>query len=189
MYFSVIILTEKAKPVLLVLLLIVVLALPLLSPQAVKDRFTSTFEDGKVYTVFNKQITLEPSAAARIEIWKDIIKKWSKRPFLGYGITGVGLVDSQYALVLGETGLIGLLGFIWLMTAIFRAGKKTLNLVRDDWARGLTIGFLAGFIGLLVQAISANVFIIVRVMGPFWFLTALIVVLPRLYQKEELCEQ
>jgi O-antigen ligase len=189
MYFSVIILTKKARPVLLVLLLIIVLALPLLSPQSVKDRVTSTFVDGKVYTVFGKQITFEPSAAARIENWKNIIKKWSKRPFLGYGVTGVGLVDSQYALVLGETGLIGLLGFIWLMTAIFRAGKRTFNLVRDDWARGLTLGFLAGFIGLLVQALSANIFIIVRVMGPFWFLAALIVVLPRLYQNEELCEQ
>jgi hypothetical protein len=186
MYLSVIFLSKKARPVLLVTLIIIVLLIPIVSPQAVKDRVNSTFEEGKVYTVFGKQITVEPSSAARIENSMRIVRKWIKRPFLGYGVTGVGLVDSQYALVLGETGLIGLLAFLWLMAAILREGKRTLGIVKDDWAKGLTLGFLAGFIGLLVQALSANTFIIVRIMGPFWFLAAIIVALPRLYERERM---
>lgn len=186
MYLSVIILTKKTKPLLLATLIITLLLLPLLAPQIVKDRISSTFDEGKVYTVFGKQITLEPSGAARIENWRKIIRKWSNRPFLGHGVTGVGLVDSQYALVLGETGLIGLLVFTWLIIAIFRAGIRTFNLLKDDWARGLTLGFLAGFIGLLVQSLSANTFIIVRIMGPFWFLAAIIVSLPDIFRAQEI---
>jgi hypothetical protein len=34
-------------------------------------------------------------------------------------------------------------------------------------------------VGLLVHSVGANTFIIVRIMEPFWFLTALIVMIPR----------
>jgi hypothetical protein len=67
------------------------------------------------------------------------------------------------------------------MLSIFREGIKTLNIVTDDWARGVTLGFLAGFIGLLFQALTANTFIIVRIMGPFWFLAAIMTVFQKLY--------
>jgi len=42
------------------------------------------------------------------------------------------------------------------------------------------MGFLAGFIGLLFHAIGANTFIIVRIMEPFWFTLALVIMLPQL---------
>jgi O-antigen ligase len=186
MCVSIFIFTKKAKPLLLLILMIIVLAAPVVMPQEIKDRVTSTFGQGNVYKVLGKQVTLEASGAARIENMKRIIKKWYKRPFLGYGVSGVGLVDSQYARVLGETGIIGLLSFLWLMLSIFREGIKTLNIVTDDWARGVTLAFLAGFIGLLFQALTANTFIIVRIMGPFWFLVAIMMVFQKLYQNEEL---
>ena len=46
--------------------------------------------------------------------------------------------------------------------------------------KGLTIGYIAGFIGLLTHAVGANTFIIVRIMEPFWFLTAMVVVIPQI---------
>jgi len=42
------------------------------------------------------------------------------------------------------------------------------------------MGFLAGFIGLLVHAVGANTFIIVRIMEPFWFILAIVIMLPEL---------
>lgn len=48
------------------------------------------------------------------------------------------------------------------------------------------MGFLAGFIGLLIHSFSANTFIIVRIMEPFWFLTALVMMLPEILQSKEL---
>ncbi len=189
MCIAIFILSKKAKPLIMLLFVIVVLAAPILLPQSIKDRVTSTFDQGNVYKVFGKQVTLDASGAARIENMKHVIKKWYKRPLLGYGVSGVGLVDSQYARILGETGAVGLLSFLWLLSAIFREGVKTLNIVTDDWARGITIGFLAGFIGLLFQALTANTFIIVRIMGPFWFLVAIIVAMQKFYQNDELREQ
>jgi O-antigen ligase len=182
MYISLIILTKKSRHLLLISLVIIVILSPILLPQTVKDRITTTFVQGEVYTVFGKQILFAESGAARIEVWRYVIKKWYKRPFLGYGVTGIGFVDSQYARILGETGLIGFLVFALLIATIFREGVRNFKLVEDDWARGLTLGFLAGLTGLLVQAFSASNFIIVRIMEPFWFVAALVIMLPVLRQ-------
>jgi hypothetical protein len=42
------------------------------------------------------------------------------------------------------------------------------------------MGYMAGFIGLLFHGLGANTFIIVRIMEPFWFLTAMVVMFPEL---------
>ena len=47
---------------------------------------------------------------------------------------------------------------------------------RDD--RGLTVGFVAGMVGLLVHAIGSNTFIIVRIMEPFWLFAGIVMMLP-----------
>jgi len=46
--------------------------------------------------------------------------------------------------------------------------------------KGLAMGFLAGFIGLLVHAVGANTFIIVRIMEPFWFVLGMVARIPAL---------
>jgi hypothetical protein len=43
---------------------------------------------------------------------------------------------------------------------------------------GLSLGYLAGFTAMLTHSIGANSFIIVRIMEPFWFLTAMIIMIP-----------
>ena len=48
------------------------------------------------------------------------------------------------------------------------------------FAVGAVASFLAGYIGLLVHALGANTFIIVRIMEPFWFFAGIITVLPML---------
>jgi hypothetical protein len=50
----------------------------------------------------------------------------------------------------------------------------------DPFYRSLAMGYLAGLVALLVHGIGANTFIIVRIMEPFWFFTAIIVLLPTL---------
>ena len=46
------------------------------------------------------------------------------------------------------------------------------------------IGFMAGFVGLIVHALGANTFTIVRIMEPFWFFVGIITVLPTLERQE-----
>ncbi len=186
MYLTLIILTRKKRLLLIGTLILAIIILPAILPTRVTDRITKTFIPGKVYTPLGTRIVLDESAAARVETWKTVFEKWKKRPFLGYGVTGVGFVDTQYPRVFGETGIIGFLIFIWLMAAIFRYGFYAFNNVEDDWVRGLTLGFLAGFIGLLIHSFSASTFIIVRIMEPFWFLAAIVMILPEISQRDSI---
>ncbi|MCK4648902.1 hypothetical protein KAT51_05205 [bacterium] len=186
MYLTLIILTRKKKLLLVGLLVLAIILSPFILPRQVKARIISTFVPGKVYEVLGAEVALEPSAVARVETWKKIVtKRWAQSPFVGLGITGVGLVDSQYFRVLGELGIIGLGVFIWLLVTIFRSGLQVLRTTADEFAQGLTLGFLAGFIGISVLAITANAFIIVRIMEPFWFLAAIVIMLPRIMAEEE----
>jgi O-antigen ligase len=86
-------------------------------------------------------------------------------------------MDAQYPKILAETGIVGLLAFAWLVYALFRVGASTWQNAQDDLLRGLSVGLIAGLVGLLVHAIGANTFIIVRIMEPFWFLVGIVIAL------------
>jgi O-antigen ligase len=128
---------------------------------------------------------LDTSTSARLRSWQEALKDWTKQPVLGYGVTGYKFVDAQYPRTLAETGIIGLTAFILLLYSIFKLTITTLKELKTPYLQGLTIGFLAGYIGLLFHAIAANTFIIVRIMEPFWFMAGIIAVLPQL-EKEGL---
>ncbi len=185
MYLTLIMLTKRKKILLIGILLLGVLILPAVVPTKVTERITKTFVPGRVYKPLGKQIPLDEAAAARIETWGWVINKWMRRPFLGYGVSGLGIIDSQYPRVLAETGIIGLWIFIWLLFTIFKTGLYTYKVIQDDWGHGLALGFLSGFIGLTVHCFTAGTFIIVRIMEPLWFLTAIIVMLPELQDSPE----
>ncbi len=180
MYLTLIILTKKKRLLLIGALILAIFILPVILPGRVTNRITMTFIPGRVYTPLGARITLDDSAASRVESWRTVFKKWKKQPILGYGVTGVGLVDTQYHRVLGETGIIGFSIFILLIITIFRHSLHIFNNIEDEWAQGLALGFLAGFVGLLFHCFSANTFIIVRIMEPFWFLAAMVIMLPDL---------
>jgi len=159
--------------------LIVVLALsPLIVPRVAKERIRETFTQpeyqGQIQ--FGK-LRLDTSASARIVSYKEALSDWRKEPILGYGVTGYRFMDAQYPRILVETGFVGMLAFFWLVLELFRAGINTWKNAQNDLLRGLSVGLIAGLVGLLVHAIGANTFIIVRIMEPFWFLTGIIVAL------------
>jgi hypothetical protein len=59
--------------------------------------------------------------------------------------------------------------------AIYRTGMTSHAHFEDPYLRGLALGFLMGFIGLLTHALGSNTFIIVRIMEPFWLVAGLLV--------------
>jgi hypothetical protein len=129
----------------------------------------------------SEDIPYEPSTAARISKWKILIPLWiSTRPFFGYGVTGVGLVDAQIPRVVGETGLLGLAAFLWLLVMLWKTAYKNYMQVSHPFAQAIALGFLGGYIGLLVQSLTTNTFIIIRIMEPFWLLAAIVYKLPAL---------
>jgi O-antigen ligase len=169
---------SKRRFYLLAGLLVVIALSPLIVPRVAKERIKETFtqptQQGQIQ--FGK-LRLDTSASARIISYKEALSDWQKRPIVGHGVTGYTFMDAQYPRILVETGIVGLLAFAWLVYALFRVGVSTWRDAQDDLLRGLSVGLIAGLVGLLVHAIGANTFIIVRIMEPFWFLVGIVIAL------------
>jgi hypothetical protein len=171
----------RHRMIIIGLMVIVFLLSPLFLPSSVKDRILFTFtQQERSDQVQIGEIRLDSSTSARILGLKGLLQDLPKHPILGYGITGYQFIDAQYPKVLIETGLLGLIAFFYLLYSIFKMAINHMNVVKTPYFKGLAIGFIAGYIGLLFHAIGANTFIIVRIMEPFWFFTGIIAVLPAL---------
>jgi O-antigen ligase/polysaccharide polymerase Wzy-like membrane protein len=151
------------------------------TPDAVVKRVLYTFEpEADQPTVRLGKVAFDPSTSARLISFRQALEGWLHRPFLGYGVTGFGFMDGQYARTLAETGAIGLATFLWMVVALVRLGLDRARSLVEPLDRGLAIGFVAGTAGLLAHAIGANTFIIVRIMEPFWLFAGIVVLLPSL---------
>ena len=161
-------------------------ALVYVAPKSVKERVVYTFKEERgSETVRVGKVAFDPSTSARLMSFKAAVQGFAQRPVFGWGVTGFGFMDAQYARVLAETGLIGLTSFLWLVWAVWRHARGVLGTRRDPQERGLVLGFLAGFAGLLAHAFGSNTFIIVRIMEPFWLITGIIMMIPVLEAKEQ----
>ncbi len=145
----------------------------------VAERITMTYRGEYATEVFHAgpvgSIRLEDSAAARLRsLQRVFLDQLPEHPIFGWGVTGVGLCDTQYALVLGETGLLGGLLFFWLLYRLFYTARKVYLLSDDKVPRGIALGFAVTLVGLLFQSVGVNSFIIIRIMEPFWFMAALL---------------
>ena len=173
------------RVIILGVLVLSLIASPLFLPKSVKDRIMYTFtqpeEKGQIKI---GDIRLDTSTSARLVSWKETLRDWPKHPLLGYGVTGYHFVDAQYPRVLVETGILGVIAFLYLLFSIFKVALENLKTVNTPYFKGLVIGFLAGFVGLVVHALGANTFIIVRIMEPFWFFAGIIVVMPAMEQQQ-----
>jgi hypothetical protein len=183
-------LTRQRRAMVGVVLLLVVCSpiLALTLPSAVTRRVLYTFEpeQGQA-TVRVGRIAFDPSTSARLISFQGALEGWLRYPsttVFGYGVTGFGFMDAQYARVLVETGAVGLAVFAWLVWTVLRSSASAYRTLREPEDRGLALGFLAGTIGLLAHAIGSNTFIIVRIMEPFWFFAGIVLMLPQLERAE-----
>ena len=169
-------LSKRHKAFLFSVLIIGALVARFYLPATVYERIADTFDQRRGYQYAGVKLSTSP--AARIAIWKYGWEKIQEKPLFGFGVTGVGFLDSQYVLILGELGMVGMSAFLWLCWRIWRISFKSFRLVTDALGEGLTLGFMAGFVGILVMSFTGNMFVIVRVMEPFWFIAAMVLTLP-----------
>ena len=178
---------SKKRPWVIAGAILICLSLPFIAPETAKERIDYTFTQGKDRqdAVEVGGVKLDTSTSARLRNWKEVSRDWIKHPFLGFGVTGYGFVDTQYFRVITETGLLGLIAFFLLIITIFRQASSVFKGTIEPIHRGLTLGFLAGFAGLLFHSVGANTFIIVRIMEPFWFITAMVIMIPELEKEKQ----
>jgi len=161
---------------------------PFLTPQPVIDRirftFTQPFHPSQIQV---GGVRFDTSTSDRLRAWQEaIFDDWPKHPLFGYGVTGYHFLDAQYPRVLVETGLVGFVAFLWLQASLFREARAIFRRAQDPLFKGVSLGFLAGFIALIAHSIGSNTFIIVRIMEPFWFLAGMVMMIPELEALQKL---
>ena len=184
--FLTFIIFSKRKVELTIALAAVILIVILLRPEAVFSRIKYTFQQREAKSEKIGNVYLDPSASSRIRSWRLSFNTWKQNPILGRGVTGYFFIDGEYMRTLPELGVVGLLALLWLFWEIYKNSLRIYKQMNDELYKGLCLGFLAGFIGLTIHALTANTFIIIRIMEPFWFVAGIIMMLPML--KEELPE-
>ena len=156
--------------------LVSIVIIPVILPQNVVDRVMFTFnqadEAGQLKV---GGVKIDTSTTERLKSWENVLtKKFPANPMLGVGVTGGGFLDAQYPRILMESGLIGLVLFIWFLRRVWVMLKQCYTEIEDATFKGAALGTICGFGGLLVHAIGANTFIIVRIMEPFMIIIGLL---------------
>lgn len=183
MYLTLCMFSKRHKPLLFALLVLGGLAVQAILPQTVFERVAETFDPSSAVTIGGLGLSLSP--AYRLMMWQVMFDRWMQHPLLGFGVSGIGFfVDGQYLLVLGELGLTGLAIFLWIRWKLLKMSYAHYRTLEDPLAKGISLGFLAALVGLLLFSFGGNVFIIVRIMEPFWFLAAMVMVLPQVMAPE-----
>ena len=166
----------RRKPFLLPLVLIFLMVSPWWIPETVKERVMFTFTQEQTEgQVRLGGVRVDTSTSDRLRSWQDSLVFFQRSPIWGTGVTGGPFMDAMYPRVLTETGILGVIAFLAMLWAIFRVGLAAYRQAQDQFTKGAALGFLLGFMGLLVHSIGANTFIIVRIMEPFWLYAALVV--------------
>ncbi len=187
MVFALILFSKKYILTYIVAVLLVLITL--FMPGMVKDRIKGTFiqKEGLRGTY----LELEESPRDRVSSWQTVLfERFPRSPIFGHGVAK-HFIDGQIFLTLGEVGLAGFIAFIWILVRLFKMAKAALGaclLGKDDFSIGLCVGFLSGLVCLLFNAIGTNIFIIIRVMEPFWFIAAIVLSLPQLLAVEGIRE-
>jgi len=177
---------SQRKTLLIVCFLGGIALAPIVLPQNVINRVMFTFnqaeQEGQL-AVGNLKV--DTSTTERLRAWEDVMtKNFPQNPIFGVGITGGKFLDAQYPRVLLETGIVGMVLFVWFLRRIWVLLRKSSASLKDPVLRGVALGALCGYAGLLVHAIGANTFIIVRIMEPFMIILGLVLAM-RLLEQEK----
>jgi hypothetical protein len=191
--FTVVIQLPRTKKITgLIILGLVILSVPYM-PSRIKKRMQSTFQDRGSRGTFvdmpgfgleKRIVGLDSSAGSRVEKFRHIMTYWQEYPIFGLGITGAGFVDSQVMRTLGELGIMGLLAFIWIFKSVYSEVVVVKKYFKNTFIQAITTGYISGIVGLLIHSMTANTFLIIRIMGPFWFFTGLIMAFQQLFYDE-----
>ncbi len=131
-------------------------------------------------------------------LWPQAIQGLQRNPLVGSGYATLGKADkytftiaestdNNFLRTLGETGLLGFITFYGLIVAaMWYSIRLVLDTPRDDTiSTMLGVGFFAGNVGLLINALLIDVYAASKVAFTLWALTGLLMALYRIVTSEE----
>lgn len=124
--------------------------------------------------------------ADRFRIWKAAFMMFKESPLLGKGLGSFTYYSSRYMnivpqyahncylQIMAETGLLGLVSFIWFLSAIISRGYKKLKKNSDSLYFGLFFGFLV----FLTHSFFDTQLYTIKLSILFWLLAAFVTIYP-----------
>ncbi|OGX38666.1 MAG: hypothetical protein A3D87_03275 [Omnitrophica WOR_2 bacterium RIFCSPHIGHO2_02_FULL_50_17] len=134
------------------------------------------------------------TASWRLNIWRDALIMLEDRPILGHGIntfmqlfevyrrdigSGPTYAHNCYIQLAAETGIAGLVSFLWIVFEIFR---KSLNYLIFCWEGNdslvvLSLGLLSGIFAFLIHSFFDNNFYSLQLSVYLWFFVGILIVM------------
>lgn len=160
---------------LLLLLIVFALTWTTLVPNAVHQR---------VEMSYNEQTgTIDHSAETRLTLWEDALQVFDSNAALGTGFNTyaymhrVGVYEDTHNFflkVLVETGILGLVLFLWLVIRMFWAGFRLSWRAKDPFLASLGLGLAAWIVCAVVANFFGDRWTYLQVGGYMWVIAGLV---------------
>lgn len=131
--------------------------------------------------------------SGRAEYWAKAINIIDTAPFLGTGLNTYSIVSQRYPSFWGggyphncylqmtaETGLLGLLVFLWFIMALFGRSINCFRKSKDETISLIGVGALCGVAGFLIQAFFDTTLYSVQLGNLLWVMIAFIVAMAQM---------
>ena len=175
---------------------------PILLPPGIRYRMSQTFTKPVSYTeaISAPEIAEESRdgrARSRMEIWKGALRMIKEQPFFGVGyglffplmryywIGGYSMdAHNTYLIIAAEMGIPALIIFLIIIFMTIWNTYRLYSTTKDPFAKALALGYLGGLFGLLMSNMFGSRLDSQEVSSYFWILTALVMRLQILDQRE-----
>lgn len=139
------------------------------------------FKSGETFS--NRVKVLGNSWSVRIQLWKEAVCIIKDHPLLGTGLNtydrvvqsyktfykGGAYAHNSFLQMAAETGILGLLSFLWVLFEYFRAGFNDLR----QTSNSLILGLMTGILAFLVQSFVDTNLYALQLVVLFWFILGL----------------
>ena len=147
-----------------------------LVPTSVQERILMTYD--------KQDQQLDTSAQDRVTIWNDAMVLFHENPAIGAGFdtyqwlhrVSIYTDTHNYFLkVLVETGVLGLMFFLFLLGTITRLGVKLYRTAKDPFLKSLGLGFSLLMVCVFVVNFFGDRWLYIEVNGFLWVMLACVV--------------
>jgi hypothetical protein len=119
--------------------------------------------------------------------WPRAFDAFKKNILFGSGYGSVGLaVDNSYLRMLAEVGLVGLCSFLAIFIVIGIYTRRVFSDIDSKLGRSFIIGYIAGLVGIAINAAFIDVFEASKVAFVLWLLSGVVLGTVHLYQKKSI---
>lgn len=126
----------------------------------------------KLPTVFADNVE-DDSANSRIRLLFILLNLFEDKVLLGWGAGGAArIAEGQIQRELVEGGIIGTFIFVGLIAISYSLALKARRVAETPFAKALSFGFICGTVGLLSQSLFTELFVLPKVIIPYWVVGA-----------------